>query len=529
MNIRKTQNCPPVEKVLNNNKNQAAGNHGKNLIINSMGYQRYAASKHLSILCTAILLLSCPSGVLAAGLGEHMMAWPSLEELLRVITLQDYNTRVVIVGTALLGLAAGLVGTFLLLRKRALLSDTLSHATLPGIALAFIIVSSFGGEGKNLISLIIGAAVFAVIGTGSVIVIQRYTRLKDDAALGIVLSVFFGLGIALLGIATRMESGNAAGLSSFIYGKTASMIFFDAMLIGVTALFSAIFCLLFFKEFAVVCFDHDYAATQGWPVGKLDFMMMTLVVIVTVVGLQAVGLILVVALLIIPPASARFWTFQLRRMLVLSGAFGAISGLVGAGISALMANLPAGAVIVLTAASIFLFSMVFGTARGLLRRLLEHMQLRGKILRENLLREMYEFVESSRNGAAAQTQLLDTADGQTFNDLLDRRSWTPGQLRRTMTRLRRAKLIRSDNHQSYFLTEAGQKEAAKVVRKHRLWETYLLTHADIAPGQVDWGADEIEHVLDEEMITRLEKILQTSDTETVPPSPHRLKQAEEAA
>ena len=216
-------------------------------------------------------------------------------------------------------------------------------------------------------------------------------------------------------------------------------------------------------------------------------------------------------------------------MLVLSGAFGAISGLVGAGISALMANLPAGAVIVLTAAAIFLVSMVFGTARGLLRRLLEHMQLRGKILRENLLREMYEFVESSRNGAITQTQHRNTVNSQTFKQLLERRSWTPGQLKRTLSRLRRAKLIRSDNPQAYLLTGAGQKEAAKVVRKHRLWETYLLTHADIAPGQVDWGADEIEHVLDEEMITRLEKILQTSDTETVPPSPHRLKQTEGAA
>lgn len=529
MNIRKTRNCQPAERVLNKNKNQAAGIHVNELIKNPMGFQKNANRRHFSLLFAASLLLCCPSGVLAAGLGEHMMEWPSLEELFRVITLQDYNTRVVIVGTALLGLAAGLVGTFLLLRKRALLSDTLSHATLPGIALAFIIVSSFGGEGKNLISLIIGAAIFSVIGTGSVMVIQRYSRLKDDAALGIVLSVFFGLGIALLGIATRMETGNAAGLSSFIYGKTASMIFFDAMLIGMTALFSAIFCLLFFKEFAVVCFDHDYAATQGWPVGKLDCMMMTLVVIVTVVGLQAVGLILVVALLIIPPASARFWTFQLRRMLVLSGTFGAVSGLVGAGISALMANLPAGAVIVLTAAAIFLFSMVFGTARGLLRRLLEHMQLRGKIRRENLLRELYEFAESSRNGAATQTQPQDAANSQTFKALLERRSWTSVQLRRTLMRLRKAKLIRSHAHQAYFLTEAGLKEAAKVVRKHRLWETYLLTHADIAPGQVDWGADEIEHVLDEEMIARLEKILQTSDTETVPPSPHRLKPMEGAA
>ena len=207
-----------------------------------------------------------------------------------------------------------------------------------------------------------GAAIFSVLGTASVILIQRHSRLKDDAALGIVLSSYFGLGIVLLGFATRISSGNAAGLSSFIYGKTASMLFLDALLIAATALLAAVFCVLFFKEFALICFDGDFAAAQGWPVARLDFLMMSLAVVVTVIGLQAVGLILVVALLIIPPAAARFWTHDLRRMLLLSGLFGAAAGLVGSGISALMANLPAGAVIVLTASGIFLVSMALGSA-----------------------------------------------------------------------------------------------------------------------------------------------------------------------
>jgi manganese/zinc/iron transport system permease protein len=217
-------------------------------------------------------------------------------DLIRVFTFQDYNTRVVVAGTTLLGLAAGLIGTFLVLRKRALLSDTLSHATLPGIALAFIVTTLLNGDGKQLPALIVGAAIFAVFGTASVLVIQRFSRLKDDAALGIVLSVYFGLGIALMGMATRMDAGNAAGLSSFIYGKTASMLFSDALLIAITALVAAIACLAFFKEFSLICFDADYGRTQGWPVTRLDLLMMTLVVLVTVIGLQAVGLILVVAL-----------------------------------------------------------------------------------------------------------------------------------------------------------------------------------------------------------------------------------------
>jgi manganese/zinc/iron transport system permease protein len=201
----------------------------------------------------------------------------------------------------------------------------------------------------------------------SVLAIQRFSRLKDDAALGIVLSVYFGLGIALMGMATRMDAGNAAGLSSFIYGKTASMLFSDALLIAVTALVAAVACSFFSRSSPWSVLMPITVSPRGgrWP--ALDFFMMALVVLVTVIGLQAVGLILVVALLIIPAAAARFWTFRLRTMLWLSGLFGALSGFTGSGISALMANLPAGAVIVLSASLFFLVSLVFGSARGLVR------------------------------------------------------------------------------------------------------------------------------------------------------------------
>jgi len=141
--------------------------------------------------------------------------WP---ELWRVMTLRDYNTRVVIIGATFLGIAAGLVGTFLLLRKRSLLSDALSHATLPGVVLAFMAMIALGGAGRNLVGLLAGAAIFAVLGILAVGAIRKGTRLADDAALGIVLSVFFGAGIALLTMASRMESGHSAGLNSFIYG-----------------------------------------------------------------------------------------------------------------------------------------------------------------------------------------------------------------------------------------------------------------------------------------------------------------------
>lgn len=476
-------------------------------------------SNKVAVVFTVVFCAMVPDTAVAGGLSESLIQWPTWQELFRVLTFQDYNTRVVIIGATLLGLAAGLVGTFLLLRKRALLSDTISHATLPGIAIAFIIMSLTLGDGKNLLGLITGAAVFSVIGTTAVMVIQKYTRLKDDAALGIVLSVFFGFGIALMGMATRMSTGNAAGLSSFIYGKTASMLFFDAMLIALAALGAIIFCVLFFKEFALICFDAEYGATQGWPVTRLDFLMMALVVVVTVIGLQAVGLILVVALLIIPAAAARFWTYSLRNMLWLSGLFGALSGMIGSGVSALMANLPAGAVIVLTASTVFIFSMIFGSARGILKLLTERMKLQRRIMKENLLRDLYERHEcENRNQAAPQ----DAAGLIDVGDLIHQRAWSARGLHRTIRRLQAAGHISVDADRHIGFTERGAAAAKEVVRKHRLWEAYLISHADVATGMVDLSADRIEHVLDEEIIQQLEALFPQVSPKDLPQSPHTL-------
>ncbi|BBO90611.1 iron chelate uptake ABC transporter family permease subunit [Desulfosarcina ovata] len=456
-------------------------------------------------------LLLC--AVTMPAMAQTADAGNRLDDFLRVFTFQDYNTRVVVVGTTLLGLAAGLIGTFLVLLRRALLSDTLSHATLPGIALAFMVMTLITGNGKHLPGLIAGAAVFAVIGTLSVLAIQRFSRLKDDAALGIVLSVYFGLGIALMGMATRMDAGNAAGLSSFIYGKTASMLFSDALLIAVTAFVAALACLLFFKEFSLICFDADYGRTQGWPVTRLDFLMMALVVLVTVIGLQAVGLILVVALLIIPAASARFWTHRLRTLLWLSGLFGALSGFLGSGISALMANLPAGAVIVLAASFFFLVSLFFGSARGLLRLGIDRQRLQRKIMNENLLRDLHEWDETAANNEKQAPRA---------GILMRRRAWTSPSLKRTLRRLNRQGLIRQPSDGTIRLTDTGREAAQEIVRRHRLWETYLITHADVAPGMVDLSADRIEHVLEPELISRLETLLDAGKGHAPPPSPHKL-------
>lgn len=433
------------------------------------------------------------------------------EDLLRILTLQDYNTRVVVIGTMLLGLAAGIIGAFMLLRKRALMGDALSHATLPGIGIAFIVTTLAGGDGKSLPVLLIGAAISGTIGTLCVLVIRHFTRLKEDAALGIVLSVFFGLGVAILGLVQNMHTGSAAGLESFIYGKTASMLSSDAKLIAIAAIVISIACALLFKEFSLLCFDEAYAKSGGWPVLALDLFMMALVVAVTVIGLQAVGLILIIALLIIPAAAARFWTDRLRTMILGSAVLGAASGYLGASLSALVPKLPAGAVIVVVATIAFIFSMFLGSSRGLVVRWVDQIKLARSIARQHLLRAIFEWAEETNNDPRHV--------GANWKHLLAERSWSGPQLKRLLARGEREGLVFEAADGTYRLTEEGLSDAARMTRNHRLWEAYLVTHADVAPSHVDRDADDVEHVIGHAMVKELEALV-ANGTTTIPASPH---------
>jgi hypothetical protein len=200
-----------------------------------------------------------------ASITDTTVAWPGWDQVVRVLTLSDHTTRVVVLGTMLLGLAAGIVGTYMLLRRRALIGDALSHSTLPGIAIAFIVMVQLGGTGKSLPGLLLGATLTGLLGVGAILAIKGWSRVKEDAALGIVLSVLFGLGIALLGVIQKMPSGGQAGLESFIYGMTASMLRSDAILIGVTAFGVIVICTLLYKEFAILSFDPAYDRDAHHP------------------------------------------------------------------------------------------------------------------------------------------------------------------------------------------------------------------------------------------------------------------------
>ncbi|MGE0606075.1 MAG: iron chelate uptake ABC transporter family permease subunit [Pirellulales bacterium] len=487
----------------------------------------------------AVFILGTPSAVAQEGthtpartdlhvprpvMPDRDMVWPTRDQWLRVLTLRDYNTRIILLGTVLLGSCAGVVGTFMLLRKRALVGDVVSHASLPGIAIAFLLMEAVRpGSGKSLPGLLTGALLAGLLGVSCVTLIRRATKIKDDAALAVVLSVFFGLGIALFTVVQKVPTGNSAGLKDFILGRTAAMIASDVWLIAWAALGVMLVCGLLFKEFSLLCFDQDYAATLGWPVVALDLALMALVVCVTVIGLQSVGLLLVVALLIVPAAAARFWTDRLLPMAMLAGALGGVSACLGVIISALLPRLAAGPVIVLVGAACFVFSMLAGTRRGVLRRTLAQRRSQRRVGRQDLLRAAYECLEPTFPGEARHAIPREmTAAVISFDQLLARRSWPAARLRQLLTAAVRESVF-TPAAGGYRFTANGALQAFHAVRNHRLWETYLVTYADVAPSQVDRDADRIEHVLEPELIDELEDLLAESYPRlAMPPSPHPL-------
>ena len=430
------------------------------------------------------------------------------DPVIRVLTLSDYNTRLVVLGTAVLGAAAGLVGVFTLLRRRALMGDAIAHATLPGIATAYLLWRQFAPDGiaKPHGWLLAGATVSGIGGVAAIVLIRRHTRLKQDTALGVVLSVFFGGGVVLLGVIQQLRGGSAAGLESYIYGKTASMTSTDVWWIAVAALIVGGTAVALRKEWTLLCFDEGFAGSRGYQTTWLDFSLMGAVIAVAIVGLQAVGLILIIAMLVIPPAAARFWTDHLGRILVGSTAIGAVSGFVGAMVSALVPDLPSGAMIVLTAATMFAISLCFGPVRGVLPRIARRHRLNRSLDRQHLLRAMYEAQEER------------TDDVVSFPELLSMRSWSPRRLGTAISRaVGQEWLIRQGS--MWQLTRRGFAEARRLTRQHRLWELYLITHADVAPARVDRQADRIEHVVEPEILDQLRRML-GEQSRPMPPSPH---------
>jgi manganese/zinc/iron transport system permease protein len=292
-------------------------------------------------------------------------------EFWRILLLQGgHNTMVVMLGAAALGVAAGAVGVFAMLRHRALVSDAVAHATLPGVAGAFILAAALGLPGRAPLVLMGGAAITAILSLVAVQFLARQPRVTEDTATAAVLASSFGLGIALLSIVQSLSTGGQAGLDAYLFGGTAGMLEREAYVMVALALFVAAIVLILLKELSAAAFDPAFATASGLPLVRLDAVVALLSLATVVVGLRVVGLVLIVALLIIPPAAARFWSNHVGVVVAVSSLIGAASAYVGAAISAVAPDVPTGATIVVVCAGFFAVSLAFGAARGLAIRAL---------------------------------------------------------------------------------------------------------------------------------------------------------------
>lgn len=276
--------------------------------------------------------------------------------------IQNYYTLIIVaIGAALLGAVSGALGTYAVLRRQSLLGDAISHAALPGIALAFILTGS-----KTSLILILGAAITGWVGTLIILSIVRLTRIKYDSALALVLSTFFGFGLVLLTLIQRSGNANQAGLDTFIFGQAATLLKQDVLTISILGGAALIIVFILWKELKLLIFDEGFAASIGFPTRALDILLTSLLVIAIVLGLQAVGAVLMSAMIVAPAVAARQWTNKLNLMVVLAAGFGAFAGVSGTIVSSSVTDIPTGPMIILCAAFFVGISIAFAPKRGLI-------------------------------------------------------------------------------------------------------------------------------------------------------------------
>lgn len=302
-----------------------------------------------------------------------------------------YTLRTVTLGAALLGLVSGILGSFAVQRKESLLGDTLSHAALPGVAIAFLLA------GRQLSWLLIGAGLSGWIAVLFISAVIRTTRLKQDTAMGIALSVSFACGVALLGYIQGRADASQAGLDRFIFGQAAAIVQKDIVLIGQVSVVIFIIIALFWKELKLLTFDPEFASTNGFPVRALDLLLSTLIVVAIVLGLQLAGVILMVGMLIAPAVAARQWSHSLEQTTLLSGYLGAFAGAMGAILSAADTGLPTGPLIIVVASLVVVMSLALAPERGLVWMWLKNRQDRRQFISQFVLEDMARLCQRHQN------------------------------------------------------------------------------------------------------------------------------------
>ena len=356
--------------------------------------------------------------------------------------------QTVALGAAILGVTGGVLGAFAVLRRQSLMGDTLSHAALPGVCLGFLWAGT-----RDLGAILAGAFLTGALAALTVLLITRRTRLKTDAALGIVLSVYFAVGVVLLTHAQAVGGAAQAGLATFLFGQAAAILREDLALMGGVAAGTLGLVALLWKEFKLVAFDPEFARAAGLPVLALETALTLMVALAIVVGLQMVGVVLMVAMLIAPAAAARQWTASLGGMVWLAAGFGALAGVVGAMISATARGLPTGPLVVLVASALVVVSLLLAPGRGVVWQGLEAWRQRRGLAARRVLLTIHRLGAAHGDpGYPAEGGMLDAYHGTA----------TEGALQRLAARGLVERVVHPPEDGAHWvLTEAGREAAER--------------------------------------------------------------------
>lgn len=413
--------------------------------------------------------------------------------LLDFFSFTDPNIRYVVLGTLLLTASAAIIGSFTLLKKKVLVGDAVAHAVLPGICLAFIVTGS-----KHPMPLTLGAFATGWLALVLIDQITHHSKIKEDTAIALVLSTTFGFGILLLTII--QQAGNAAqvGLSNFLFGKAAALIHDDVQTLTLLSLVLIVTILLFFKELTLLAFDTVFAQSCGLPVKQLELLLTSLTVCAIVVGIRAVGILLMSAMLITPAAAARFWTNHFPTMVVIAAILGMLSGLIGSFISYIAPAMPTGPWIILIVSFFAYGSFLFAPGKGLLAKRLQQYRYKQKVLHENILKLFYEIGEE--DGQVYQHRTIHT--------LSQHRSIPTDKLQQGLKQLQKQNMLQHKNNQ-WCLTITGKNKGETISRLHQLWEMYLTQHLKIKPDHVHEDAESIEHIITPALAEELSSLLKS--------------------
>ena len=434
----------------------------------------------------------------------------------------DYTLRTVALGGALLGIVSGVLGCFAVLRHQSLLGDALSHAALPGVAIAFLLA------GRDLGLLLVGAGVTSWLGVYFIRIVTNTTRIKQDAAMGIVLAAWFAAGIALLVYIQARPDASQAGLDTFIFGQAAAIVERDVRLIAIVGAASFVVLGLFWKEFKLITFDSEFAGANGFRVNILSMLLSTLIVVAIVLGLQLAGVVLMVGMLIASGIAARQWTNQLGQMVILSAVFGAFSGSAGAIVSAVDADIPTGPLIVVVAFLLVAISLSFAPGRGLVWALLRRGADRRRFAAQTIRQDLYHYAidHGAKAFATASAAHLQEPESKAFVAASAAHSQMPELtdieapetflfgVRGATAKLGLQQLQASGQAQrrdgAWILTPAGIEAAVQDDRNHQLWAVYRQYSDELGlPIVAEDRQQDITNILPAAAVAQLEYKLDT--------------------